>query len=296
MGSIVKTLLMDFSNIAYATYYAMQGYHHDEFETEEGKIAYWKFLMLQSIRKNKVKHNPDEYVICVDSRSWRKRVFPFYKAKREQQRRESGIDFKFFVENMESFVSDLEKHFPYKVVKVNGAEADDIIGVLSAHLSPRRGKVVIASNDKDFKQLVRGNVLLWSMRDEKFADVADPHEFLVCHLLKGDSGDGVPNVRSDDDTFIAEGKRQKPCGPKLIGKILEQGVDEWLNQEGLKRNWNRNKKLISLDRNSIPSKLWDAVVDKYESIPTERGNYQRILHYMARNCMRNLMTDVNSFL
>ena len=251
---------------------------------------------LQSIRKNKMKHRPDEYIICVDSKSWRKKVFPYYKAKREQMRKERGHDFKFFVENMEGFIADLERHFPYKVVKIGGAEADDIIAVLAQHLAPKRGKVIIASNDKDFRQLVRDNVILWSMRDEKFANVDDPHEFLMCHLLQGDSGDGIPNVRSDDDTFIVDGKRQKPCGPKTVDKILQQGIDEWLDEQGLRRNWNRNKKLIALDSNSIPRKLWEVVVAKYDSLEQKKGNYQRVLHYMARNDMRGLMKDVAAFM
>jgi 5'-3' exonuclease len=181
-------------------------------------------------------------------------------------------------------------------MKVNGAEADDIIAVLAQHLSKFRKRVIIASNDKDFRQLVTGNVSLWSMRDEKWVEVSDPKEFLVCHLLKGDSSDGIPNVRSDDDTFIVDGKRQKPCGDKLVGKILEQGVENFLKQEGLERNWARNKKLIALDKGSIPEKLWDFVVEKFTNIETQRPNYTKILHYFSRRRMRNLMAEVNSFM
>ena len=291
-----RILLMDFSNIAYATYYAMQGYNNDEFETEEGKIRYWKFMMLNSIKKNRLKHNPDEYIICADSRSWRKKAFPYYKAKREQMRKESDMDFQFFIENMKAFIKELEDVFPFKVMQINGAEADDIIAVLAQHLAKTAGTVVIASNDKDFKQLVKGNIVLWSFREEKFIEVENSQEFLIAHILRGDSSDGIPNVRSDDDTFIVDGKRQKPCGPKLISKILEQGLDEWLDENDLHRNYKRNQKLICLDQNSIPKKLWDVCVKKYESLEDKKGNYTNILKYLSQNRCKGLIEQITHFM
>jgi len=316
-----KIVLMDFSNIAYATYYAMQNYDNSEFDTDEGKIRYWKFLMLSSIKKNKLKHQADEFIICCDSMSWRKKAFRYYKAKREQMKKESNFDFKFFFDSMNSFIKDIDKNFPYTVMKINGAEADDIIAILAQHLVKTVKKVIIASNDKDFKQLITGNIHLWRIQEEKFVHVEDNHEYLISQILKGDASDGIPNVRSDDDTFIVDGKRQKSCGPKLIGKILEQGVPEWLEDQwakdvkaddklegtdkyqGLKeksnqlsRNYRRNKKLIELSQNMIPSSLWNLCIEKYESKEKKKPNFTKILHYLTRNRMKQLTPFINQFL
>jgi 5'-3' exonuclease len=316
-----KVVLMDFSNIAYATYYAMQGYDNDEFETDEGKIRYWKFLMLNSIKKNKLKHQADEFIICCDSMSWRKKAFVYYKASREKMRKESNFDFKFFLDNMNSFIKDIDKNFPYTIMKINGAEADDIIAILAQHLRKTVKKVIIASNDKDFKQLVSGNIHLWSMGADKFMHVEDNHEYLVAQILSGDASDGIPNVRSDDDTFIVDGKRQKPCGAKLIGKILEMGVSEWFKDQwakdvnadnklegtdkyqGLKeksnqlsRNYRRNKKLIELSQNMIPKSLWKMCIEKYEAKEKKTPNFTKILHYLTRNRFKQLTPLINQFL
>lgn len=291
-----KLLLLDFSNIAYATFYAMSGFKGDEFNDDESKIRYWRIMMLNSIKKNKLKHCPTDFVIAVDSKSWRKKAFKFYKAKREELRKESEFDFKFFIENMNNFIEDLDKIFPYKVVRINGAEADDIIGVLAQSLKNDFDKIIIASNDKDFKQLVGGNIHLWSIREEKFIKVDDNQEFLITHILRGDSSDGIPNVRSDDDVFITEGVRQKPCGPKLIGKILEQGLEEWLSEQKLERNYRRNKKLIDLSQNSIPKKLWEVIEKKYDSMENKTSNYTKILNYFVKHRMKNLKSEINMFM
>jgi 5'-3' exonuclease len=206
-------------------------------------------------------------------------------------------------------------------MKINGAEADDIIAILAQHLVKTVKKVIIASNDKDFKQLVSGNIHLWSMGAEKFMHVEDNHEYLISQILQGDASDGIPNVRSDDDTFIIDGKRQKPCGPKLIGKILEMGVPEWFKDQwakdvkaddklegtdkyqGLKdksnqlsRNYRRNKKLIELSPNMIPSSLWNLCIKKYESKEKKKGNFTKVLHYLTRNRMKQLTPFIHQFL
>jgi 5'-3' exonuclease len=291
-----RLLLMDFSNIAYATYYAMGATRPGEYDSNDQMLRQWKFMMLSSIKKNKLRHKPTEYVICCDNFSWRKRAFRYYKAKRDELRKEADFDYKFFVEGMDKFITELDEVFPYTVIKLKGAEADDIIGVLAQEMSGRFDEVIIASNDKDFKQLVRGNVRLFSMREDKFVKVEDPQEFLITHVLRGDSGDGIPNVRSDDDTFIADGKRQKPCGPKLIGKILEQGLDEWLDEQGLRRNWNRNRLLIDLGRDYVPKGLWEKVVEVYSGYDKTSSNYSKILGYMTKNRLRALVPEVGSFM
>ena len=293
---MTTVLLLDFSNIAFATYYAMQHYDNDEFETEEGKVKYWKFMMLNSIKKNKLKHNPDEFIVCVDSKSWRTKAFKYYKAKRKQMRRESNFDYKFFVDNMNEFVNELDENFPYSVMKINGAEADDIIAILAQHLRNKYKKVIIASNDKDFKQIVSGNIHLWNIRDEKFSTVEDNDEYLIRQILTGDYSDGIPNVKSDSDTFINDDKRQKPCGPKTVDKILEQGVKEWVKENGLQKNFIRNRKLIELSPNTIPKGLWELCVKKYEGREKKRGDYTKILKYLSKNRMKALVPAVNQFL
>lgn len=285
----MKTLLIDFSNIAWATYHTNSKQDHDS-------KRFWKYLMLNSLQKLKSKHKPNEVIICFDSPSWREKFFPFYKARRKQKKKESDVDFAEFIEVINEIKEDFETFFPYKVLQVKWAEADDIIGVLVHLLKKDRDMIVIASRDKDFKQLLAPNVKLWDTVDWKWKPCDDPKTFLIRQILSGDSNDDVPNVKSDDDTFITDGKRQKACGPKTIDKILEQGIKEWVHENGLIKNYRRNKRLIQLSRVSIPEKVFDAVKNAYESAEDKKSNYMMIMEYFQRNRMKRLSGLIDKFM
>ena len=154
-----------------------------------------------------------EMVICCDGKdNWRKKVFPEYKANRRKNREEDATDWKTLFELLHEMRDDISKYFPYKVMHVDEAEADDIIAVIVRELSEE--PTLIVSSDKDFIQLQKfDNVKQWSPLQKKFV-VGDPVESLYDKTIRGDTGDGVPNILSSDDTFIIEGKRQTPITKK----------------------------------------------------------------------------------
>lgn len=285
----MKTLLIDFSNIAWATY-------HTNSKTDTDSKQFWKYLMLNSIQKLKSKHKPNEVIICFDSRSWREKFFPFYKARRKAKKKEADIDYAEFIEVIDEMKSDFETFFPYKVIQVKWAEADDIIGVLVHLLKPDRDMIVIASRDKDFKQLTGKTVKLWDTVEWKWKTTDDPKMFLIRQILGGDANDDVPNIKSDDDTFITDGKRQKPCGPVAIDKILQQGIQEWVKENDLLKNYRRNKRLIQLSKPSIPEKVFNAVKNAYKSCEDKKANYMMIMEYFQRNRMKRLSGLIDKFM
>ena len=78
----------------------------------------------------------------------------------------------------------------------------------------------------------------------------DPHEFLLDHIVRGDSSDGVPNAISDDAVFV-EGRRQTRLTNKKIAELKEVGFV----QEG---NFMEESKYIKLIENtslSTPGKF-----------------------------------------
>lgn len=292
----LKTLLLDFSNIAYATYYVMLGKEGQDIKGNDEKFNYWRFLMLSMIKNIKIKHQPFELFICADSFSWRKKAFEYYKANRDNLKKDHDFDYQYFIENMKLFIKELEENFPYKVIQCNGAEADDIIAVLATELSPVRDSIIIASNDKDFKQLVKGNISLYNIKEKEFVNVDDPKHELISLILSGDKNDGIPNVLSDDDVFVDSGKRQRPCGPKKIGKILEEGIKEFCEREGVTRNFARNRKLIELSKGYIPPKLWDFIINKANNIEAKKIPYGNLLKYFRAHNLRTFLSEIDLFL
>lgn len=290
-----KVVLLDFSNIAWATFHMNNKISKDKSLTPKQIKQHWKYLMLNGIQKVKVKHRPNELVICFDSYSWRKKFFPFYKARREMAKKKSGIDKTAFKESIDEIYADLIKYFPFKVVRVEWAEADDVIAALAKHISDRGDQIIIASRDKDFKQLLTSDIRLYDTVEGKFIKCEHPKTYLIKHVLMGDSGDDVPNVRSDDDVFITEGKRQKNCGAKGVEKMLADGLEETIKKEGLLANFRRNKKLIRLTKSTIPGRVWNGAIDCYESQEAKKGNYMLLAEYFGNNRMRRLQKSIDKF-
>lgn len=291
----MKTVLLDLSNVAWATFHSSIQNDKTIF-TDEDKLRLWKHFMLTSIIKIRSKHKPDEFIICVDSKSWRYKYFRFYKARRNLRHKKSGAEYQYFINGLNEFVNDLEVYFPYKVVKVNWAEADDIIAVLVHELADKRDEIIIASRDKDFKQLLRSNVRLWDTVDHEYKTCEDPKEYLIRHVLMGDAGDDIPNVRSDDDVFITEGKRQKPCGPKAIDKIFQEGIEEYIRSNNLIENFKRNRRLIMLKRPAIPEKIWNRIIDEYNNKTNREVDYMTIVKYLGKNKLKQLSSQIDKLM
>lgn len=236
-----------------------------------------------------------QVVIACDSRSWRRDYFPQYKHSRSKGRDESTLDWNHIFSLLNQYLDEIKENFPYKVVRIDGAEADDIIGVL-AHESQEFGKnepIMIISSDKDFGQLQKfDNVSQFSPYLKKEIKIDNPRTFLLEHVFKGDSGDGVPNILSHDDTFV-NGDRQKP--------VSQKKMDEWTkNIDDLKstlgeetyRNYCRNKKLIDLGE--IPRDLYEKIISEYET--QKPASKLKVLNFLVKKRCKLLVESVSDFL
>lgn len=240
--------------------------------------------------RRKFRDQYGDLVICCDSkRSWRKDIFPFYKANRKSNRQKDDIDWNGIFEVINSLTDDLVKQFPYAVIRVDQAEADDIIGTLSKNYY-RDQKIMIVSSDKDFLQLQKYfNVDQYSPTQKKLLQSKDPNGYLREHIMKGDRGDGVPNFLSDDDTFVTD-KRSK--------KILKTKLEAWKTldpiefcDEKMLRGWKRNEQLVDLTHTPIDIK--QKIVDKFDTYEYNRRD--KLLNYFIQNKLRNLIEHIGDF-
>lgn len=284
-------IILDYSGIAVASIFSQDRPE----EIEEGLIRH---MILNSIRRYNVQFREEygEMVIACDSSSWRKERFPHYKAARKKTRDESPLDWsKFF--NLISMVRDeLQESFPYRVVQVDGAEADDVIGELTKKTQEfgQNEPVLIVSSDKDFLQLHRfNNVKQFSPMKRDFITVEDPHYYLFEHICKGDSGDGVPNMLSPDDTFV-ENKRQRPLRAKKIEEMYEAFNRGMLENEISKeeyRNFYRNKQLIELEH--TPNEIREEIDSLYNSEANK--NNAKVFGYLVEKRCNMLIESVQDF-
>ena len=250
-----------------------------------------KHVALNTLRSH-IKKFKDygEVILCCDSKTyWRKQVYPHYKAHRKENREKSLLDWNLIFKVLNKLKEDLKQHFPYKVIEVDGAEADDIIGTLTPRLSSSE-KVLILSSDADFKQLHKyKNVKQYNPMMKIFVTSPNPVKDLKEKVIRGDSGDGIPNIFSADDVFICK-KRQSPVSSKKLVEWLEQDPKICFNEEVYK-NYMRNDLLINFD--NIPEEIRVNIVNKFEEA---KSNPRSSLYkYLVSSSMVLLLDCIEDF-
>jgi len=256
-----------------------------------------RHMILNSIRMYNKKHR-DEYgqvVICADGmNTWRKEFFPEYKASRKKNRDESSQDWTEIFRILHTVRDEIRDYLPYKVIHMEGVEADDIIGTLAMQTQEfgQDEPVMIISSDKDFIQLQKyKNVKQWSPIQKKFVTDKNPRTYLFNHIMRGDSGDGIPNVLSADDTFISENS-QTPLRQTRIDSWLEHSdnLREHMDDE-IYRNYQRNKKLIDLT--DIPEDIQESIINNFNS--QAKTPNMKILNYLIKKRCNHLIEVVEEF-
>lgn len=250
-----------------------------------------RHVTLDGIRyvNSKFKKEYGDPVIAVDDKngSWRKTAFPYYKAHRKKDRKQSDIDWPELFRCVNTIKQELIEVFPYKVIEVDGAEADDIIGVLTRVAVSNRERVMIVSGDKDFIQLQIGTDLVnqWDKRTDTYVGSEDPKRYLFEHILKGDRGDGIPNILSAADSFVSN-IRQKPMTNAKINYF-------WENTEELKQNNRFKQNLQIIDLRFTPGNIKEKIIDQYKNY---QCNDRRNLHdYFVQKRMKTLYEHLKEF-
>lgn len=241
------------------------------------------------VKKFKESHGPEVIIACDNRNYWRREYFPHYKAGRKKAREASGHDWSSIFESLNRIREELKEYSPYKVIDVEGAEADDVIGTLVLKFSANQ-KIMILSSDKDFAQLQRfPNVEQFSPIMKKFIKEPFPTIHLKQLIIRGDKSDGIPNILSNDDVFVTGG-RQKPITEAKIIKWLNQEPQEFCNDEML-RNFSRNSNLIDLTH--IPESVKNQILDAYEN--TKGKTKQEFMNYMIAKRLKNLLEVAHEF-
>lgn len=255
-----------------------------------------RHMVLNSLRSYRSKFHEafGELVLCYDSKKyWRRDFFPNYKSNRKKDRANSGLDWTSIFDTLNNIRDEIRETFPYKVLEVEGAEADDCIAVICQHIAETPSEfehILILSGDKDFIQLQKHNfVKQYSPVQKKFVNGIDPQMYIKEHVLKGDRSDGIPNFLSPDNTFVDE-LRQKPMSKKKIETWVGLDPEDYCSDEML-RNYQRNKTLIDLE--CIPSDLKETIIQEYKIAP--EGDRSKLLNYFINKRLKNLMNDIGDF-
>lgn len=286
-------ILVDLNQVLLAGLMAQIANAKPKIQLEESLIRHMVLNIIRTHLRN-FRGEYGEVVLCSDNRNyWRKQYFPFYKAGRKKTREKSDLDWHLIFDMLAKFKVELKENFPYKVIDVDGAEADDIIGTLV----PRHimfEDILIISSDGDFLQLQRYNtgkhkVKQYNPALKKFLISENPAAELKEKIIKGDKGDGIPNILSPSDCFVRE-LRQTTIGRTKLETFLTEDYEKW-SDENAKIGYSRNRTLIDLT--CIPAEIGAKIINTYEETkPAPKG---KILNYFIEHKLKNLIDVIEDF-
>lgn len=271
----------------------MQLGNHTNAQVEEGMVRHMVLNALRSFKTKFGEKYGEMVIACDNTNYWRKQVFPYYKANRKKNIEKSELDWKAIFECLNKIRAELKEYFPYRVIDIEAAEADDVIATLVKNFGSimNTGEpLLVLSGDKDFIQLhTYGNVSQYDPVRKKFIKHDDPERYLKEHIIKGDSGDGVPNILSADNCLVT-GDRQKPVMAKKLEQWVNMAPEEFCDERTL-RNYYRNKQLIDLT--SVPEEIGAKVMASYEAQAGKTR--EKLFNYFIVNKLKHLMENIGEF-
>ena len=205
MSEVKSLVLIDGSSYLYRAFYALPGLTAPSGQPT-GAI-YGVLTMLHKLIKDE---RPNMLGIVFDApgKTFRHELFPEYKANRKSTPEDLIIQ-------IEPLLTAIE-NLGLPLIRVNGVEADDVIGTLAKEAEQRGMNTLIATGDKDFTQLVSDKITLLDTMKNRLTDRSGviekfglPPEQIVDFLtLSGDASDNIPGVPT--------------VGPKTAVKWLQQ--------------------------------------------------------------------------
>ena len=250
-----------------------------------------RHMVINSLRGFNLKFKSqygNNIVLCADAGDpWRRDIYPNYKHARRKGRVDSATDWDNIFNMITEIKNEIAENFPYVMIYVEKAEADDIIATLVKH---NNEPIMIISGDKDFIQLqTKTNVKQYSPIQKKFVgEDVDPKIFLHEQIIKGDRSDGIPNILSPDDIFLTK-EKQRPINKKRL--------EEWSTADRIplgsetSKYYERNKRLIDLS--CIPEELERTIINTYRDYKTP--NRSKLLPYFMKHKLKSLMENIGDF-
>lgn len=280
-----KTILfIDYYNLVHRTIFVAAYKAQKDGLTTSEMYSYFKYLVINNLFNSVKNYTPNRVVIAIDdTRNWRKRIFPAYKENRKALRDNNvAVDFKEFYPILEKFTEELKVALPnFVFIKVERAEADDIIATLVKKEKENFKECIIVTTDGDYVQLLQyENVKIFNPQTKTWVKSLNPLIEMDIKIISGDKGDNIPNLRAG----IGKGR---------AAKIIKSGVQDFLLENKLERVYRRNKILV--DWNFIPRSITKKILNKYDEYIFGTLNCTKLLMFLASTKNEYLATQYSVF-
>lgn len=238
------------------------------------------------------KYKPQMIAVALDSKTptYRNNIYEGYKGNRRDRMPED-------IRIQLNRIQDILTAMNIKMFQLDGYEADDIIGTITAQaLKQSIQPVIICSKDKDFLQLINANVLVLELKSGKFCVTEDvmekwgvwPEQFVDFLALQGDAADNIPGVPGIGAKTASKLLQEHKTVENLCSNIWK--VNSTLQRRTLAGNIHRiamNKKLVTINQGlpiyaDFSSLRWNGVnKEKLTKIFEELG-FKKLLNRLEK--------------
>ena len=205
MSESADLALVDGSSYLYRAFHALPPLTNSRGEPTGALLG-----VLNMVAKLVKEHAPQRIAVVFDApgRTFRDELFTAYKAHRPSMPPELRAQIAPLLEIIAA------QGLP--LLRIEGVEADDVIGTLARHAAREGRRVLISTGDKDMAQLVDGAITLINTMSNTVLDRAGvkakfdvmPEQIIDYLALAGDSSDNIPGIEK--------------VGPKTAAKLLGQ--------------------------------------------------------------------------
>lgn len=254
-------------------------------------------VIFNSIKKVWRDFKGSHVVVCLEGRSWRREIYPEYKAHRRVQAQLKSSKEKeedaIYYEIINEFIKFLQERTNVTILQSDGVEADDWIAYwIRLHKNDNH---IIVSSDTDFIQLLSSNVKIYDgikqhlitldgiyddknnlVKDKKTKEALkapDPEWELFFKIIRGDSGDNIfsayPKIRENKlrEAFLDRSNK----GFSWNNLMLQTWTDHNGIEHRVLDRYNLNKKLIDLTEQ--PEEILKVMDTKiFEQVSKDRKN------------------------
>ena len=245
-----KTLyLVDASSYIHRAYHAIKGLSNSKGLPTNAIFGFTKMLMKLLDDKS-----PDYVAMAFDVKgpTFRHDLFKDYKATRPPMPEDMAVQI--------PYIREVVAGLNLKLLEKEGYEADDIIATIAILAENRGLNVVIVSGDKDFRQILSENAVMWDPMNEKQIDYTtikrdygiEPEQIIEVMALSGDSVDNIPGIPGVGEKTAISLIQQFHSIENLFentDKITKTSLREKVEQ--FKEQTLLSKELVTID-NAVP--------------------------------------------
>ncbi|WKC55095.1 ribonuclease H [Klebsiella phage R6_1] len=294
-GEPDDTMIIDISNISIAT--LMNNFKPKE--QASITIEMIRHLVLDTLRFNVVKFKGEypEIVIAFDDRNyWRRQKAWYYKKRRQIEHEESEWDWDRLNNFLNPVFEEIRQNMPYLGLKVEFAEADDIIAVVTKKAVGEGRRVLVVSADSDFTQLQKYNgVRQWSPTQKKWVTpkYGSPRNDLRYKNIKGDKKDSIACIKIRNDYIVTkvEGERAPAVKSSELEAWLEADDPTTLMTPEWAARYKENEELRDFE--FIPKDIENSIIEAYNT--PKSGSKAKMERYFMDNKLSRMFEKLSDF-